>query len=469
MISGVLYALLAGLMWGLIFVGPLIVPEYPAMLQSMGRYLALGLIALPIAWLGRVRLRQLARRDWLTALMLTMMGNLIYYFCLASAIQRTGAPVSTMIIGTLPVVIPVFANLLYSQRDGKLAWGKLAPALICIGIGLASVNIAELNHGLPDFDWARYTSSIVLALVSVVCWAWYALRNARWLRENYPDCLFVGTSTSEGPSNSDPAYESAGNSNSFLKNVPLEVLLKGMQEKLDVYSYHYYNGVAERLRAMMPNSYWLPDRATSEDYLDVARSMIQYHTEKRDIYCPGGEIWVTESGDAGGGGTTWASTYLDVFRTLNELGAFCTVTKGIIFHNTLASSDYGFLSHGSFDPRPNYFAVLLWHRLMGSTAYDTAEPIREGAHVYAHSRADGKPGKAYLIINNSRTDATTVALPKDAEVYQLSAETLRAETMLCNGRALVLGEGNALPEMAPVAAKAGELTLPAATCTFIVL
>ncbi|EEC9452989.1 DMT family transporter [Escherichia coli] len=212
MISGVLYALLAGLMWGLIFVGPLIVPEYPAMLQSMGRYLALGLIALPIAWLGRVRLRQLARRDWLTALMLTMMGNLIYYFCLASAIQRTGAPVSTMIIGTLPVVIPVFANLLYSQRDGKLAWGKLAPALICIGIGLACVNIAELNHGLPNFDWARYTSGIVLAcvniaelnhglpnfdwarytsgivlaLVSVVCWAWYALRNARWLREN-PD------------------------------------------------------------------------------------------------------------------------------------------------------------------------------------------------------------------------------------------------------------------------------------------
>ncbi|MBZ6063830.1 hypothetical protein, partial [Klebsiella pneumoniae] len=27
MISGVLYALLAGLMWGLIFVGPLLVPE----------------------------------------------------------------------------------------------------------------------------------------------------------------------------------------------------------------------------------------------------------------------------------------------------------------------------------------------------------------------------------------------------------------------------------------------------------
>ena len=186
MISGVLYALLAGLMWGLIFVGPLIVPEYPAVLQSMGRYLALGLIALPIAWLGRVRLRQLTRKDWVTALALTMMGNLIYYVCLASAIQRTGAPVSTMIIGTLPVVIPVFANLLYSQRDGKLSWWRLSPALVLIGIGLLCVNISELNQGLPDFSCWRYGSGIALALISVVCWAWYALRNARWLREN-PD------------------------------------------------------------------------------------------------------------------------------------------------------------------------------------------------------------------------------------------------------------------------------------------
>ncbi|MCU6678416.1 DMT family transporter [Leclercia tamurae] len=184
MVSGVLYALLAGLMWGLIFVGPLIVPEYPAALQSMGRYLALGLIALPIAWLGRARLRQLSRQDWLTALALTMMGNLIYYICLASAIQRTGAPVSTMIIGTLPVVIPVFANLLYSQRDGKLAWSKMVPGLVAIALGLACVNIAELRHGAAGGSGWRYVSGILLASVSVVCWAWYALRNARWLREN---------------------------------------------------------------------------------------------------------------------------------------------------------------------------------------------------------------------------------------------------------------------------------------------
>ncbi len=197
MLSGVMYALLAGLMWGLIFVGPIIVPDYPAALQSTGRYLALGLIAIPLSWLGRQRLHQLSGRDWLTALKLSTVGNLIYYVCLASAIQRTGAPISTMIIGTLPVVIPVLANLLYSKRDGKLPWRRLAPALVIIGVGLAMVNTAELRGGQIDFSWWRYASGISLAFVSVACWAWYALRNARWLREN-PDKNPMMWATAQG-------------------------------------------------------------------------------------------------------------------------------------------------------------------------------------------------------------------------------------------------------------------------------
>ena len=39
--AGTMYALAAGLMWGLVFVGPLLLPEYPAALQSVARYLCL--------------------------------------------------------------------------------------------------------------------------------------------------------------------------------------------------------------------------------------------------------------------------------------------------------------------------------------------------------------------------------------------------------------------------------------------
>ena len=74
--TGTLYALAAGLMWGLVFVGPLLLPEYPAALQSVGRYLAFGLIALPLAWLDRRALARLSRADWIQALKLAAIGNL---------------------------------------------------------------------------------------------------------------------------------------------------------------------------------------------------------------------------------------------------------------------------------------------------------------------------------------------------------------------------------------------------------
>ena len=60
---GTLFALAAGLMWGLVFVGPLWLHDYPAVLLSFGRYLAFGAIALPLAWFSRARLAELTRAD----------------------------------------------------------------------------------------------------------------------------------------------------------------------------------------------------------------------------------------------------------------------------------------------------------------------------------------------------------------------------------------------------------------------
>lgn len=183
MLAGILFALSAGLMWGLIFVGPLLVPDYPGVLQSMGRYLAFGLIALPLAWRDRARLRALGQCDWREAFRLTLVGNLLYYALLASAIQRTGAPVSTMIIGTLPVAIAIGANLFYGGDEGRLSWRRLSPALLLILAGLACVNVAEIADAPQSPDAWRYLSGIAMALAAVVCWTWYPLRNARWLRQ----------------------------------------------------------------------------------------------------------------------------------------------------------------------------------------------------------------------------------------------------------------------------------------------
>ncbi|KRB24951.1 hypothetical protein ASE08_01830 [Rhizobacter sp. Root16D2] len=200
LLTGTLFALAAGLMWGLVFVGPLMLPEYPATLQSFGRYLAFGLIALPLGWLDRARLSQLTRADWIEALKLAAVGNVVYYLFLASAIQRAGGPLPTMIIGTLPVVIAVSANLRGSAAGGApIAWTRLLPSLGLIGAGIALVNhieIAQLRAD-PQADLARYALGALLALGAVVCWTWYPLRNADWLRA-HPDRSPRSWATAQG-------------------------------------------------------------------------------------------------------------------------------------------------------------------------------------------------------------------------------------------------------------------------------
>ena len=207
MFVGTLFALAAGLMWGLVFVAPLLLPDYPAALLSFSRYLAFGLIALPLAWWDRARLAQLTRADWLEAFKLSMVGNLLYYLCLAAAIQRAGGPLPTMVIGTLPVVIAIVSNLRDARRDGRLRWTRLAPSLVCIAAGIALVNHVEISHLRADeqADMGRYAVGALLAVAAVACWTWYPIRNADWLRA-HPDRSPRSWATAQGIATLLPAF-----------------------------------------------------------------------------------------------------------------------------------------------------------------------------------------------------------------------------------------------------------------------
>lgn len=75
----------------------------------------------------------------------------------------------------------------------------------------------------------------------------------------------------------------------------------------------------------------------------------------------------------------------------------------------------------------------------------------------------------YLVVNNAKTDVTTVELPKEADAYVLDGNgNMRSTVIYLNGKALVLGEGDALPEMIgkPVC---GTVELAPGSCAFFVL
>lgn len=187
MLIGVMCALGAGLLWGLVFVVPLMLGDYPGMVLSFGRYIAFGLIALVPAWFDRRRMRALSRADWRCALKLAAIGNLLYYAMLASAIQMAGSPLPTMLIGTLPVAIAVFSNWRPGHPSESVAWRRLAPSLLIILTGLLLVNAAELaafRQSGGQRSLADYAIGCLLAVGGVAAWTWYPVMNARHMKAN---------------------------------------------------------------------------------------------------------------------------------------------------------------------------------------------------------------------------------------------------------------------------------------------
>lgn len=192
MLAGLLAALGAGLLWGLVFVVPLILPEYPAIVLAIGRYIAFGLLAVGLAWIDRSALARLSRADWIEAGKLALVGNLLYYTMLASAIQLAGAPVPTLMIGTLPVVIAVCANLGRggAEEDARVPWRRLGAPLVVILSGLLAVQWSPGGHAAdvaPGLERGpQHALGLFFGVCAVAAWTWYPIRNARWLRARGP-------------------------------------------------------------------------------------------------------------------------------------------------------------------------------------------------------------------------------------------------------------------------------------------
>ena len=308
----------------------------------------------------------------------------------------------------------------------------------------------------------------------------------RMMRKDYPGILLVGPCGAIDPVTPElaslPLVRAMGDA-----FVTSERLLEACRETPDVFSYHIYGGISERGAAF--GHHWDADEAASDAALAVADQARRYYEPLRDRFCPDAPLWVTESGDANCGGNTWGSTFLDVFRQTDELARFSAAAPGgVLFHNTLASSDYGLLDEGDFSPRPNWWLLWLWRQLVGNGAYGqdglvvSDEAAGGGAHVYAFARAGHVLGATLVVINNSQVDELCLELPTSSDRYTLSSAEaptfgfvptarLRSRDVLLNGRPLRLGSGDELPKIAGRAVRQprGRATLQPATVSFFVL
>jgi hypothetical protein len=242
--------------------------------------------------------------------------------------------------------------------------------------------------------------------------------------------------------------------------------------KFDAFSYHFYGAVSQRCKSLGtrdPKN--IRDVTTSsgdalaESWLGRADQAQMLYRKMRDRLAPGAPIWITETAQTACGGDPWSATFLDTFRFLDQLGRFARQDVSVIFHNTLAASDYALIDDETWQPRPNYWGALLWRRLMGETVLDAGDNTGD-LHLYAHCLRGRPGGIALLAVNLGRAKPAAVKLPRGAEQYLLSAAKLEGGSVELNGKVLALDAAGALPTLAGKQVRAGMVNLAPLTISF---
>jgi hypothetical protein len=189
----------------------------------------------------------------------------------------------------------------------------------------------------------------------------------------------------------------------------------------------------------------------------------------RDRFAPGKPIWLTETAQAACGGDRWASTFLDTFRYLDQLGRLAKAGVQVVMHNTLAASDYGLLDETTLTPRPNYWGALLWRKLMGGSGLVAVVTRDDVLLVFAECLSAVARGVPVLFFNTDRDTAHALGLPEASDRYTLDASRLQDAAVRLNGHPLALNARDELPALDGNATAAGVVTFAPATITFLAM
>lgn len=241
-------------------------------------------------------------------------------------------------------------------------------------------------------------------------------------------------------------------------------LLKATGSVFDVFSYHSYGAVSVRCN---PQKNMTLDDTLTADTLGKAVQIAKYYMTLRDQYDPGKPMWNTETAEAACGGDRWAAEFADTFRYLKQLGDLARMGVQVNTYNTLAASDYGLLDENTYEPRPDYWAALLWHRLMGSIVLDAGSSQDQNLYLYAHCLRGVSGGISFLAINTDEHAIRELKIPQHHERYTLSASSLASKQTELNGRVLSLGANDDFPAIKGVPSQGDTIKLNPLTITFL--
>lgn len=175
---GVIYGVLAGAIWGFIFLAPRLLPDFSPVLLSAGRYVMYGGVSIMAAASGwRGLAARLTRADLIALVKFALIGNLLYYMLIASAVQLVGTAPVSLIIGIMPVTVT-----LAGRRDrGAIDLRRLALPLLLVVAGMLCINVDVFSAAAPG-SGLSHLAGVACAVGALASWTWYAVVNARYLQ-----------------------------------------------------------------------------------------------------------------------------------------------------------------------------------------------------------------------------------------------------------------------------------------------
>ncbi|OEL12980.1 Heparanase-like protein 3 [Dichanthelium oligosanthes] len=251
-----------------------------------------------------------------------------------------------------------------------------------------------------------------------------------------------------------------------------ELVSKTKPGQMDVITHHIYNlgpGVDDHLIQKILDPSYLDGEASTFSNLQGILKSAGTSTV----------AWVGEAGGAYNSGHHLVTdAFVFSFWYLDQLGMSSKYDTKSYCRQTLVGGNYGLLNTTTFEPNPDYYSALLWHRLMGtkvlSTKFNGTNKIRAYGHCARNSEGitmllinlDGNnTNHIYVTSEGAQTQSARKEsrrfghIPGLGEAAELTREeyhltpkdgNLQSQQVLLNGNVLATDANGDIPKLEPV-------------------
>ncbi len=175
--KGITAGLLAGVLWGMLFVIPLLLNKFTPLQITFGRFFFFGLMGLLNFSRVRKLIRTLSARELFKIILLSATGFWLYTLVLFAGIQQTNGVISSLIVGILP-----FTLVLFGRPKCNF---YLLSGLCLILMGIFSLLVLPLFLTIDInalFDVK--IKGVLLLIAALIMWTWFGINNAYFMAKH---------------------------------------------------------------------------------------------------------------------------------------------------------------------------------------------------------------------------------------------------------------------------------------------